>query len=107
MDKKFFSEIDGKPVKVKSFCIECEGEGLSVQMECAGENGRAYFVWFKNVSGLKMSEISYPFEIGGFEIKDLSGRGYQKDMRFFVNDYEEGALSFFCEDFEAEEYENE
>ena len=47
-----------------------------------------------------MSDISYPFQICGFEILDYSSRGYQKDSRFFVNDYEDGKLSFFCENFE-------
>ena len=54
----------------------------------------------ENVSKLKMSDISYPFQICGFEILDYSSRGYQKDSRFFVNDYEDGKLSFFCENFE-------
>ena len=39
--------------------------------------------------------------ICGFEILDYSSRGYKKDSRFFVNDYEEGKLSFFCENFEV------
>ena len=47
-----------------------------------------------------MSDISYPFQICGFEILDYSSHGYQKDSRFFVNGYEDGKLSFFCENFE-------
>ena len=55
---------------------------------------------FENVSKLRMADISYPFRICGFEILDYSSRGYQKDLRFFVNDYEDGKLSFYCENFE-------
>ena len=38
-----------------------------------------FFIVFENVSKLKMSDISYPFQICGFEILDYSSRGYQKD----------------------------
>ena len=63
-------------------------------------NENSYFIIFQNVSKIKLSEISYPFQICGFEILDYSSRGYQNDSRFFVNDYEDGKLSFYCEDFE-------
>jgi hypothetical protein len=69
-------------------------------MTCIDEDQNSYFIIFENISKLNLSEISYPFQICGFEILDYSSRGYQKDSRFFVNDYEDGALSFFCENFE-------
>ena len=69
-------------------------------MSCISEDQNTYYIVFENVSKLELSEISYPFQISGFEILDYSSRGYQKDTRFFVNDYEDGTLSFFCENFE-------
>ncbi|MBQ3489460.1 MAG: hypothetical protein IJA86_02595 [Clostridia bacterium] len=100
MDKNLLSQIDGKSITVQDFLIEHEEETLTVKITCITENQNSYFIIFENVSKLKLSEISYPFQICGFEILDYSSHGYQKDNRFFVNDYEDGTLSFYCENFE-------
>ena len=100
MNTDLFSNIDGKSIVVCDFSIEHNDEKLAVKMSCISEDRNAYFIVFENISNLKLSEISYPFQVCGFEILDYSSRGYQKDSRFFVNDYEDGMISFFCEDFE-------
>lgn len=100
MNGNLLSEINGKSVIVRDFTIEHDGEMLAVKMTCISENQNACFVMFENVSDLKLSAIFYPFQICGFEIVDCSARGYQKDVRFYVNDYEEGCISFYCEKFE-------
>ncbi len=98
--KKLLSEINGKSIIVYDFSIEHNDEKLAVKMSCISEDQNTYDIVFKNVSKLKLSEISYPFQICGFEILDYSSRGYQKDVRFFANDYEDGKFSFYCENFE-------
>ena len=100
MNNNLFSKIDGKSIIVCNFSIEHYDETLAVKMSCVSEDENACFIVFENVSKLKLSEISYPFQICGFEILDYSDRGYQKDTRFYVNDYEDGTLSFFCKSFE-------
>ena len=100
MKNNFFSDIDGKSIVIFDFSIEHYDEKLSVKMSCISEDQNTYYIVFENVSKLELSEISYPFQISGCEILDYSSRGYQKDTRFFVNDYEDGTLSFFCENFE-------
>jgi len=100
MSNNLFSKVDGKSIIVCDFSIEHNDEKLAVKMSCISEDQSAYYIVFENVSKLNLSEISYPFQICGFEILDSSSRGYQKDSRFFVNDYEDGKLSFFCENFE-------
>ena len=100
MDQSLVSQIDGKSIAVHDFTIETAGEALTVRMSCADEEQNSYLILFRNVSKLKLSEISYPFTVCGFEILDYQARGYQKDSRFFVNDYEDGTLSFYCENFE-------
>ena len=94
------SKIDGKSIVISDFQIENYDEKLHIKITCISEDQNTYLIIFENVSMLKLSDISYPFQIGGFEILDYSSRGYQKDSRFFVNDYEDGTLSFFCENFE-------
>ena len=80
-------------INVESLSIETADGGISVKMQCEDENGKAYFIIFGNVSKINMSDVSYPFQICGFEIADNSSRGYQSDCRFFVNDYEDGVFS--------------
>lgn len=100
MNQSLISQIDGKSIAVHDFTIETEGEALNIRMSCVDEEQKSYLILFWNVSKLKLSEISYPFTVCGFEILDYQTRGYQKDSRFFVNDYEDGTLSFYCESFE-------
>ena len=100
MDNNLFSKVNGKSILVCDFQVVYDDEALTIKMTCISENQNGYFIVFENISKLKMSDISYPFQICGFEILDYSSRGYQKDSRFFANDYEDGRLSFFCENFE-------
>ena len=95
-----FSELDGRSIIVRSFAAEHCDDMLTVTLMCVDENEKEYAAVFQNVSQLNMSNISYPFQIGGFEISDCSSRGYQSDAHFFVNDYEDGTMSFYCEKFE-------
>ena len=100
MNNNLFSKVDGKSIIIGDFQIEDYNNGLHLKITCISEDQNAYFIVFENISKLKLSETYYPFQICGFEILDYSSRGYQKDCRFFVNDYEDGKLSFFCENFE-------
>ena len=100
MNNNIFSEINGKSIVIGDFEVGHNDEKLYIKMTCISEDQNAYFIVSENISKLKLCEISYPFQICGFEILDYSSRGYQKDSRFFVNDYEDGKLSFFCEKYE-------
>ncbi len=95
-----FSEINGKDIIVQAFGIEHYDGTLIAKMKCVVEDEKLYLIVFQNVSKIRMTGILYPFQICGFEIVDYSSRGYQSDCRFFVNDYEDGAISFYCESFE-------
>ena len=94
------SNLNGKSIVVHSFLIERYDEILVAKMELFAEDERPYSIDFNNISNLSISSISYPFQICGFEILDYSSRGYDKDSRFFVNDYEDGKISFYCENFD-------
>ena len=100
MNNNIFSKVNGKSIIIGDFQIVNYDKKLHIKITCISEDQNAYFIVFENISKLKLSEIYYPFQICGFEILDYSSRGYQKDCRFFVSDYEDGTLSFFCENFE-------
>ena len=86
MDNNPVSKVDGKSITVCDFEIKHNDEKLCITMTCISEDENAYFILFENVSNVKLSEISYPFRVCGFEILDHSSRGDQNDSRFFVND---------------------
>ena len=100
MSDNIFPEINGKSIIIGNLDIGHNEGTLYIKMTCIAEDRNAYYIVFENVSKLTLSQICYPFQICGFEVLDYSSRGYQKDSRFFVNDYEDGRISFFCEDFE-------
>ena len=100
MNRDLFSEISGTEILVCDFSIEYSESTLAVKMSCIAEDQNTYLIVFENVSKLNLSEIFYPFRVCGFEIIDCNSREYQKDTRFYVNDYEDGKMSFYCERFE-------
>ena len=99
MENDLFHGIVGKKITVCGLEVDNSEGKLCVKITCVCEKHK-YLVAFENVSRINLSEVSYPFEICGFEILDFHSRGYQSDSRFFVNDYEDGKLSFFCEKYE-------
>ena len=100
MNKELFSKVNGKQITVYNLDIIDLNDALCAKLGFVTEDENVYMIVFENVSKIKLSDISYPFRICGFEIVDNGARGYQGDSRFFVNDYEDGRLSFFCESFE-------
>ena len=94
------SEFFGKSVFVHSFCVELSDNSLVVKMSLTGENNKSYYGIFQKVYALKLSNVSYPFQICGFEIQDNILRGFDNASRYFVNDYEDGEQSFYCESFD-------
>ena len=100
MNKSKFYEINGKSVLVDNLCVQCENGCIELHMRCVTDENKSLSIVFGNISKLNLSDISYPFQICGFEIKDYNSYGYEKDSRYFVNDYEDNAISFYCEKIE-------
>ena len=97
MSESKFSEINGKSVLVDKMSVLCENGFIELQMQCVTEENKSLFIVFRNVSKLNLSDISYPLQICGFEIKDNNSYGYEKNSRYFINDYEDNVISFYCE----------
>ena len=91
-------EMQGKELFIQLFSVENCGNSFEIKMKCTDKKGGLYSVVFKNASKINIKEVSLPFQICGFEIIDNTARGYQSDCRYFVNDYEDGRLSFNCEE---------
>ena len=101
MSENLFFEINGKSILVDNLSVACEDNFMEIQMRCITEDHKSLSIIFRNVAKFNLSNISYPFQICGFEIKDYSSYGYEKDSRYFVNDYEDNAISFYCENIEV------
>lgn len=65
--------------------------------------GRRYriSVRFLNVSDLNLIGIGNVICLGGFEIVDQKERGLDPAFRYFINDYEEGRMKFYCQSIEV------
>ena len=100
MSESKFAEINGKSVLVDKLSVLCENGFIELQMRCVTEENKSLFIVFGNISKLNLSDISYPFQICGFEIKDYNSCGYENDSRYFVNDFEDNLISFYCEKIE-------
>ena len=96
-----FNKICGKTVSVKSLYIDVT-DIVTVKMTYTADGSEPCVAEFRNVSSLSIKDMSFPFEISALEILDYTDRGYQRDKRFFVNDYEEGKISFFCKEVEID-----
>ena len=92
-----FDKICGKTVSVTSLHIDVI-DVVTVKMTYTADGSEPCVAEFRNVSSLNIKDTSFPFEFSGLEIIDNSQRGWERDKRYFVNDYEDGKISFYCEE---------
>jgi hypothetical protein len=56
---------------------------------------------FKNITNLKLDFVNPSLQqVTGFDIQDISDNGLEK-INFLIEDYENGIISFSCEDIEV------
>jgi len=56
---------------------------------------------FNEVSSLELSGFGNSYnQIMGFDIRNLSNRGFEKKFKYLVEDYENSIIKFYCADFE-------
>ena len=63
-------------------------------------NSDFYVLDCYGVTSLCIEDFSYPIIISGLEIIDNSLKGWQKEKRYYFHDFEENAISFYCEKIE-------
>lgn len=99
MKLNILKDIQGQPIEILEFilnrvnyCLE-----LSLKICC---NNEIYSIFFYNVSCISIKDLSFPMQIGGFEVISNKELGYDKAVSYKVHDFEEDSISFFCEDFD-------
>ncbi len=93
--------VQGKRIIVSQITLTYDGK---CRVCMSGESdGTKYVFEFNNASRLDIYSDGNECVIEGFEIIDNKSRGWEADKRYFVNDYEYGSVSFYCEDFTVTE----
>ena len=60
-----------------------------------------------NANNIKMNFCSSAFSIEGFEIIDNVTKGWSKEVRYCLNDFENGVIKLYFERYEITPYEND
>ena len=87
--------IQGQEIQVIEFNVSVSGIELKFMLK-----DEVVHMIFHNVSCLNVKDFSMPHQINGLEISDNKGRGWDKSLRYTVNDFEDGTINFHCESFE-------
>ena len=92
--------FQGKSVILENILIDVMDDSLRMRMVFYVENEKKN-VLFHNVSRLSMHELSFPGSFSGMEIVDNFNRGWESDARYYIHDYEDDKLSFYCESWDV------
>lgn len=95
-------KLRGKKASILLFTLENGDNSANLMLKIRFED-TIYKIVFYNVSRLRITDFSRPMEIDGFEIVDNSPKGWSKDSRYEVRDFENEVISFFCENIEIQE----
>ena len=96
MGNIIIENLQGKEIEVLELRLTAEELTPTLYMKTILD-GRLITVVFHNVSNLSINDLSYPFQICGFEILDNKSKGWQSSSRYTVNDFEDGKISLLCE----------
>ena len=88
--------LQGKVLNLDRLTLVSDGQ-LSLLLEC-NINDSPWELLFTNVSYLNVSDICFPAVISGFEIIDNKDCGWGDFARYRIHDFENNAISFYCQD---------
>ena len=91
--------IQGQEIQVVELNLSVYGIESVLTMEFLLKDEVVRMI-FNNVSCLNIKDFSLPQQICGFEIIDNKDRGWDKSLRYTINDFEDGRIKFYCESFD-------
>ena len=94
--------FQGRSVIIENILIDVSDDSLQMRIVFYVENEEIK-VLFHNVSRLSVCELSFPAVISGVEIVDNSNRGWESDARYYIHDYEDDKISFYCQSWNVSE----
>lgn len=100
--KLSFSVLDGKSVLIEQLHLVCD---IDLNLEHVTNldmivtvSDKTYNARFSNVSSFRINCVESPIQIDGLAIIDNNDRGFENESRYRVYDYEDGLVSFYCEE---------
>ena len=90
----FWNQIQGKSLLISKLMFDANNKLLEMHVTL---EGKKMFMKFINVSQLKISNLFSEFLIAGFELIDQINNGWQPENRYYVHDFEQDTISFYCE----------
>ncbi len=99
MHNKVNDLINSQIIEINSIHIFSEENQNQVNIKMSIKaSDSCISISFLNVSALEICGLSYPNQIAGFEVVCNEDKGWDKNQRYTINDYEDGKIKFFCED---------
>ena len=86
-------------VIINSICVSNENEQTIIILQYQSNNNY-YVAKFHNSTKIEINIFSLPHSIDELMIEDNSIKGWQKDVRYSVSDYENLSISFYCENYD-------
>ena len=93
-------KLDGKNIKFEKITLFCEDNELMLHADILCEN-EIFSLLFSHVTSLSLKAGTHHFELDGFSFCEKKKDGYEADVRYYIEDYEQDTLSFYCRDVEA------
>ena len=98
MEKEKINELQGKQIEILEFHLIKETD-VTITCKFLIEK-KIFFLRFSDVSSLNISDFSFPLELCGFEILCSKECGWEEDFSYFVHDFEDERMSFYCKSIE-------
>ena len=96
MIQQNWDSLSGKTIQIENMKLTVDAT-MRLAMDCRA-GAEEWSLEFENISELTVRALNFPAIISGFEIRDNLSRGWAKDVRYTVRDYEEGKLMFHCQE---------
>lgn len=83
-------------LKILEMSISNKKDQLDLRLKFSSEH-KVSEILFYNVSRIRITNMSPPFVIYGFEIINHTNDGWEKQLQFEIRDFEDDCIHFFCE----------
>lgn len=64
-------------------------------------SNKKYCAYFYNVSRINIKDMSYPMQIGGFDLISNKEDNWDASSKYEFFDFDDDKISFYCEDFDV------
>ena len=88
-------DLLNKGVVIDRILIESQDEQTNILLKLFAQKNIS--LCFRNASRFCINQCSLPMNVNGLEIVDNKQKGWGVDSRYWIHDYEENRIEFYCE----------